>query len=363
MLIETTVDQEEDDEPKVSVPAISVAEEIAEPALPVAEDISEAKMRAKPRSSAISKFFSLLSVLVVAFLSISVTDSPILATPLGEAISYFSKLINDLGRIDDAHPLKFMNLTDLEESSSIYHGYLKGSEELDKKLEPIEFEEDEESETEPDEEEFQMESDLDDGDEVELEEAHELRLKKLPSQLNQRSLERDLDQGLTTSNVELELAESKSFIGDNAIITNAAPESSPIDRHDEDNVVGAYQILGISSLTLSLLAATLFYVKRRGDKTMNPVVVHADQVSSKKFVTDHVVKEKHSSQNWPTEVDVAGGESCPSEMSSFQISSSYCKNGPKSENDEARARRRKLERVIGETPWLHLKVLNGFTFL
>ncbi|MCD7451116.1 hypothetical protein HAX54_009728 [Datura stramonium] len=433
MLIETTVDQEEDDEPKVSVPAISVAEEIAEPALPVAEDISEAKMRAKPRSSAISKFFSLLSVLVVAFLSISVTDSPILATPgsidlrfsnlsipsdisvlakansylkqfSGEAISYFSKLINDLGRIDDAHPLKFMNLTDLEESSSIYHGYLKGSEELDKKLEPIEFEEDEESETEPDEEEFQMESDLDDGDEVEIEEAHELEIEEAPAiesaEVNEAdslekdlekgqhdlveteevsvilaegnesdSLERDLDQGLTTSNVELELAESKSFIGDNAIITNAAPESvndnpeslvkddsavedaqpsemlkSPIDRHDEDNVVGAYQILGISSLTLSLLAATLFYVKRRGDKTMNPVVVHADQVSSKKFVTDHVVKEKHSSQNWPTEVDVAGGESCPSEMSSFQISSSYCKKYPKSENDEAQSTEKKARK-------------------
>ncbi|PHT27065.1 hypothetical protein CQW23_33325 [Capsicum baccatum] len=89
----------------------------------------------------------------------------------GEAVSYFSKLINDLGRIDDVHPIKFMNLIALEESRNIYHGYLKGStgsEELDKKFEPIDLEEDEESEIEPDEEEFQMNADLDDDGEVEI---------------------------------------------------------------------------------------------------------------------------------------------------------------------------------------------------
>ncbi|XP_055815999.1 uncharacterized protein LOC129885662 [Solanum dulcamara] len=408
MLIEARVDQEEEEEPKVSVSARPVAEEIAEPTLPVAEDISGAKMRANPRSSTISKFFSLLLVLIIAFFSISVTDSPILATPgsidlrlsnrsipsdipvlakansyfkqySGEAISYFSKLINDLGRIDYPQPLKFVNLTDLEESSSIYHGYLKGStsiEELDKELEPIELEEEEdESETEPDEEEFQMEADL---DEVEIEEAHELETEEASTiqlalvnesdSLEQgRDLveteevsvviaegnesdcsERDLDQGLTTSNVQLEMAESKSYTADNAVSTYAALESvndtpeslvkddsavedaqtlemlqSPIDRHVGENV-GAYRILGISSLALSVLAATVFSVKRTG-------TVHADQVSSKKFVN-----EKHSSQNWPTEVDVAG-ESCPSEMSSFQISSSYRNKYPKSENDEAQS--------------------------
>ncbi|KAL3350415.1 hypothetical protein AABB24_023071 [Solanum stoloniferum] len=419
MLIEATVDQEEEEGPKVSVAAIPVAEEIAEPALPVAEDISEAKMRAKPRSLTISKFFSLLLVLVIAFLSISVTDSPILATPgtvnlsfsnlsipsdipvlakansyfkqySGEAISYFSKLINDLGRVDYPQPLKFANSTDLEESSSIYHdGYLKGStssEELDIEIEPIELEEDdEESETEPDEEEFQMKADSDDGDELEIEEASTIQLAEVNesdslekdleqgqhdlveteeisvviAEENEANIsERDLDQGLTTSNDQFELAESE-YIVDNAISTDAAFESvnnnpetlvkddsavedvqtlemmqSPIDRNDGDNA-GAYQTLGISSLALSLLAATVFYVKR-SDKTMHPVVVRADQVSSKKFATHHVVKEKHSSQNWPTEVDVAG-ESCPSEMSSFQISSSYSKKDPKSENDEAQS--------------------------
>ncbi|PHT28174.1 hypothetical protein CQW23_32196 [Capsicum baccatum] len=178
------------------------------------------------------------------------------------------------------------------------------------------------------------------------------RLKKVsvdPTEGNESdSSERDLDQGLTTSNVEVELAESQSFIADNALksmIDN--PESivkeisaveeaqtlemmeSPI-RHDEDNV-GAYQILGISSLVLSLLVCTVLYVKRRSDKTLHPVAV-----SSKKFATHHVLKEKHSSQNWPTEVDVAGAR-YPSEMSIFQISPYHSKKYPKSEDDEAQS--------------------------
>ncbi|TMW88921.1 hypothetical protein EJD97_017905 [Solanum chilense] len=81
--------------------------------------------------------------------------------------------------------------------------------------------------------------------------------------------------------------------------------SSPIDRNDGANV-GAYQILGISSVALSLLAATVFYVKG-SDNTMHPVVVHADQVPSKKWATHQVVKEKYFSQNWPTKVDVTKG--------------------------------------------------------
>lgn len=72
-------------------------------------------------------------------------------------------------------------------------------------------------------------------------------------------------------------------------------------------------------------------MKRRSDKTLHPVAV-----SSKKFATHHVVKEKHSSQNWPTEVDVAGARH-PSEMSIFQISSSHSKKYPKSEDDEAQS--------------------------
>ncbi|PHT27061.1 hypothetical protein CQW23_33321 [Capsicum baccatum] len=144
------------------------------------------------------------------------------------------------------------------------------------------------------------------------------------------SSERDLDQGLITSNVEVELAESQSFIADNALESmidnpesivkeiSAVEEAQPLEmmespiRHDEDNV-GAYQILGISSLVVSLLVGTVLYMKRRSDKTLHPVAV-----SSKKFATHHVVKEKHFSQNWPTEVDITGARR-PSEMSEKKL--------------------------------------------
>ncbi|XP_009774755.1 uncharacterized protein [Nicotiana sylvestris] len=401
MLLEAAVDQEEEEEPKITEPA--------------AEEIAEAKMRTKPRSSVISKFFSLLLVLLIALVLISVTDSPLLTTtpgsidlrfsnlsipsdiPVlakansyfkqfsGEAISYFSKLIYDLGSIPSdipVHPLKFMNLTDVQDSG-IDHWYLKGgtgSVELDKGLELVELEEDEESKTETNEEEVQIEADLDDdGNEEEVEGAHELEIEEASTiQLDEEneadssendqeqgqddleteevsvvlvaegnesiSSERDLDQG------EHELAETKSFNVDNdassdAVVesVNVNPESlvkddssgedaqplegvqSPIDDRFGDNV----QILGISSVILSVLAAIVIYFKTKNDKTLQPVVY-----------SDHIVKEKHSSQNWPTEVDVMG-ESCPSEMSSFQISSSYSKKYPKSANDEAQSMEKK----------------------
>ncbi|XP_047267461.1 uncharacterized protein LOC124897903 [Capsicum annuum] len=314
---EATVDQEEE-------PAMPVAKQIDEPTLPVAaEDISEPKMKSKSRSSTILRFLSLMLVLMISFLSFSVTDSPILATSgsiidlrfsnvsipspipvlafpvlakansyfkqfLGEVVSYFSKFINDLGST--------------------------GSEELDKKFEPIELVEDEESETEPDKEEFQMDADLDDGGEVEIEgvdvlEIEEASTIQLAEGNESDSSERDLDQGLTTSNVEVELAEYQSFIANNALesmIDNPesivkeisdVEEAQPLEiiespiRHNEDNV-GAYHILGISSLVLSLLVGIVLYLKRRSDKTLHPVAV-----SSKKFAAHHVVKEKHSSQN------------------------------------------------------------------
>ncbi|PHT27967.1 Serine/threonine-protein kinase TOR [Capsicum baccatum] len=164
---EATVDQEEE-------PIIHVAKQIDEPALPVFEDISEAKMKLKSRSSTILMFLSLIT----------------------------------------------------------------GSKKLDKKFEPIELEEDEESETKPDEEEFQMDADLDDSGEVEIEgvdvlekekasavqlaEVHGAdRLEKdveqgehdlvetekvsvVPAEGNESdSSERDLDQGLTSSNAEV----------------------------------------------------------------------------------------------------------------------------------------------------------------
>nr|XP_033517640.1 uncharacterized protein LOC104118001 isoform X2 [Nicotiana tomentosiformis] len=437
MLLEAAVDQEEEEEPKIPEPASQTAEESPkesdgssseemlleaavdqeeeeEPKIPepAAEEIAEAKMRTKPRSSVISKFFSLLLVLLIALVLISVTDSPLLTTtpgsidlrfsnlsipsdiPVlvkansyfkqfsGEAISYFSKLIYDLGSIPSdipVHPLKFMNLTDVQDSS-IDYWYLKGSTgsvELDKGFELAELDEDEESETEPKEEEVQKEADFDDdGNEEEVEGAHKLEIGeasaiKLDEENEADSSENDQEQGqhdLDTEEVsvvlvaegnesisserdldqgEHELAETESFNVDNDASSDVVVESvndnpeslvkddssvetvhSPIDDRLGDNV-GAYQILGISSVILSVLAAIVIYLKTKNDKTLQSVVY-----------SDHIVKEKHSSQNWPTEVDVMG-ESCPSEMSSFQISSSYSKKYPKSANDEAQSMEKK----------------------
>ncbi|KAM3306728.1 hypothetical protein P3S67_013599 [Capsicum chacoense] len=84
---------------------------------------------------------------------------------------------------------------------------------------------------------------------------------------------------------------SKSIVKEISAVEEAQPleiMESPI-RHDEDND-SAYQILGISSLVLSLLDGIVLYVKRRSDKTLHPVAV-----SRKKFATYHVVKEKHFS--------------------------------------------------------------------
>ncbi|PHT56178.1 hypothetical protein CQW23_04664 [Capsicum baccatum] len=133
-----------------------------------------------------------------------------------------------------------------------------------------------------------MDADFDDGGEVEIEGVdvldveqgkHDLveteKVSVVPAEGSESdSSKRDLGQGLTTSNVEVELAESQSFIAGNALESlidnpesivkeiSAVAEAQPLEmmesliRHDEDNV-GAYQILGISSLVLSLLAGTI----------------------------------------------------------------------------------------------------------
>ncbi|PHT30553.1 hypothetical protein CQW23_29858 [Capsicum baccatum] len=165
------------------------------------------------------------------------------------------------------------------------------------------------------------------------------------------SLERNLDQGLTTSNVEVELAESQSFIADNALESmidnpeiivkeiSAVEEAQPLEmmespiRHDEDNV-GAYQILGISSLVLSLLAGTVLYVKRRSDKTLHPVAVSRARRPSEMSIFQISLSD---SKKYPKSEDYVTGASCLSEMSIFQISLSHRKKYPKLEDDEAQS--------------------------
>ncbi|KAK9287413.1 hypothetical protein L1049_015833 [Liquidambar formosana] len=93
-------------------------------------------------------------------------------------------------------------------------------------------------------------------------------------------------------------------------------------------------MLGISLLVLPLIAATVFTYARREKTSSSPdVAIPVSQLPAKKSISnlvtasvEHTFQERRSSLNWPTEVDMVG-ESCPSEMSSFQKSSSCGKRG------------------------------------
>lgn len=112
------------------------------------------------------------------------------------------------------------------------------------------------------------------------------------------------------------------------------------DRISRENV------MGITMLVLTLIAATVFRYVRKGKNTTpitaatnveQPVVTKKLDFSPMSVSNEHAFLERRpASQNWPTEVDMVG-ESCPSEMSSF---SSYSKKGPKGSN-EAQSQERK----------------------
>ncbi|KAA8545736.1 hypothetical protein F0562_020813 [Nyssa sinensis] len=173
-----------------------------------------------------------------------------------------------------------------------------------------------------------------------------------------------------TSEIKSEVVETGEFQGDNDInscakIESTIPEailegSSEIDASfggvqsesldsslpgPEDEFLVHY-MLGILLLVLALVAAiALSYLKQRKTTSTN-AVVHVDGLSTKKLMsspvsasTEHTYQDKPASQNWPTEVDVAG-ESCPSELSSFQKSSSYSKKGVKGANEAQSQERR-----------------------
>ncbi|KAK3011998.1 hypothetical protein RJ639_011256, partial [Escallonia herrerae] len=105
-------------------------------------------------------------------------------------------------------------------------------------------------------------------------------------------------------------------------------------------------VLGTSLFFLALVAAgTVMYLKQGSYSTVN-VPVHVDPLMTKKLISspasntiEHAYQNRLSSQNWQTEVDVVG-DSCPSEMSSFQKSYSYSTRGQKG-TDEAQSHERK----------------------
>ncbi|XP_009779735.1 uncharacterized protein LOC107759278 [Nicotiana tabacum] len=239
-------------------------------------------MRTKLKSSTISKFFSLLLIMLMIAFVVSITDSPL--AEVNEADSSE----NDLEQGQYDLEIEHVSLVILAEGNQ-----------------------------------------YSDSSERDLDQGH-LTASYLQLELAETTMSFDS----VLESVNHINTESLSSVKDDFASEDAQPlkmlQRSPIDRNGGN--VGAFHILGISSssLVLGLLAATVLqlYLKRRCDK----IILHpVDEVSK-----HNVVKEKeYSSQNWPTEVDVSGEYSCTSEMScSFQMSSTYKEKYPESVNDD-----------------------------
>jgi hypothetical protein len=166
-----------------------------------------------------------------------------------------------------------------------------------------------------------------------------------------------------------EVSEAVELQGENEIISfdkmesvkvdEKNPESSELDDASAENLqsseVGEFSIngttdkilretvLGIALLVLAFIAATGFIYMKKGKKSTTPsAAINVEQpLLTKKFDSspmsvsiEHNFHERRPSL--PTEVDMVG-ESCPSEMSSFERSSSYSKKELKGGSSEAQS--------------------------
>ncbi|KAJ9705361.1 hypothetical protein PVL29_003415 [Vitis rotundifolia] len=157
------------------------------------------------------------------------------------------------------------------------------------------------------------------------------------------------------SEIKTEVPQAEKLHGENKLISHTEVESSGAVFEPESSESEAWtansqsfkelylslkekssavNVLGISLLILILtVTAAFIFLKQQKPPTPSPAAIPMDQLLAKKLVPIPTasVENTHqglSSRNWPTEVDMVG-ESCPSEMSSFQRSTSYGKRGSK----------------------------------
>ena len=98
------------------------------------------------------------------------------------------------------------------------------------------------------------------------------------------------------------------------------------------------KVMGITFLFLTVIAAAGFMYVRKSKTIRSNTSINVEQpLLAKKLDFSPMSLERPSSRNWPTEVDMVG-ESCPSEMSSLQRSSSYGKKN-EAQSQERRARK------------------------
>lgn len=320
-----------------------------------------------------------------------------------QTISYVSKLIPRLGEEDHLGTLQFSNLTVLEEHSLVdgFLGVNLKPEKIEEIYEEDEFESVEEGEAEMGSLEEKADSEVviehNEGESGHGDSDVEEVLLRIQVEINDSENSEVIvehEQSDTTAHIDAE-RQSNIELEDQLVLTAQAPENRPeIEPFEinqevvttmefqvyndvssaeiESSVADAFStemtvseivgspiyvaedkfsvrvILGISSLVLAIVTAatTVTYMKlKQGKNTTTPNnVVQVDPVLSKKIISspisaEHIYQDRPFSQNWPTEFDVVGESSYPSEMSSsFQKSSS---KGAFKETNKAQSQERK----------------------
>ncbi|CAK9137930.1 unnamed protein product [Ilex paraguariensis] len=406
-----------------------IPEEVAEPDVPepvtigtpistevdteISKETVEVKRVSKLRLFTRSTSISLLLLFLIACVSVSVTDSPVIDTSVWQdmrfsklydssevifakenfdglarnfkhwsanSVSYLYKLIPIPSEAERLGALRFSNLTALQEDilgrcchlvdhndqslEEIYEGEV---------LEPVRDEEVEMGLSE--EEEVYSEVDADDNGEVasesqgytETEEGNQtqeaevnepnnsevvldqeerdttayldaepentLNCKEQSAPISLGMSEEGIDLGSSakadTTTVNLNHDSSSKMAPSIEDFHNPEVLNSPLSRSEAK--FSKRDMLGIFLLFLALAATTAFIYWKQSKATTPNEVVHGDLLLTKKLISNPLAasinpmyQDKPSSQNWQTEVDVVG-ESCPSEMSSYQKSSSYSK--------------------------------------
>lgn len=156
------------------------------------------------------------------------------------------------------------------------------------------------------------------------------------------------------SNCDESDSNQKTVIGsENIKAVDVAVNSQSSEAEDSTIVesesnVSLYVMAGLILVGLSLPAAAAFFYVKRGSSSVSAPTPMEQPWATKNFnispvsaSVEHTMWQRRSSLNCPTEVDISG-ESCPSEMSSFQKKSSLG-SGLKGAN-EAQSQERRLKK-------------------
>ncbi|PSS26152.1 Swi5-dependent recombination DNA repair protein [Actinidia chinensis var. chinensis] len=364
----------------------------------LSEDFVEEKIIHKPLFLTRSNSIAFLLVLLIACLSVPVTDTPVfdllVYKDLGiskfpdpseitefakasldgfarkfkewsaKSVDYLSKAIHISNEVDKLGPLQFSNLTFSLEDPFV-DGYLQ-FDHSEERSEEIDEQDESELVTEGEVETEQVEENLEKGDGDNSQESleashdssevieHDSSVVVLNQEQNSIAFENQL--GLDPKVPELEvvvLEVNPEFVETGEVQADNENFGAKFESNVQDASFGAVPrsesvdysrnwpedkfSVAISLLALALMAPILFvYLKHRRITTAPNTAALLEPLMTKKPMI--------SSHTSPAEVDLVG-ESCPSEMSSVQKSSSYSKQGVRGADDETQSQLRKERRV------------------